>query len=397
MPIFKYNALTDAGEAISSTITSVDRSHAESELLDQGLFITSITGTGTLFTLNRGLTLKQQLIFVKSLVSLIKSGLPLRDGLIAIEEQADHERIRHYTKGLISAINKGDSLAEACKMYPEAFSHVFVCTIEVGEKTGELGNSLEGLQNHLVRQLNLSKKVKSALTYPVFLLVTLLAVVTLLFIYVVPSFAELFSSFDTELPTPTKIVLAIADAFPLIAACFLAVFFTLAGLKVKFGDNAKYKLFLDNLTLKIPLLGSLVTKSQAVTITTTLGSLLESGASITESLDICSRSMKDTQQGRRLAYALEAIVNGGSLAQALEKHRVLTGYTSKILAVGEKSSNVEQSLKDVSNFLQDELDEFVTRLTALLEPSLILVMGVLMGFIIISMYLPVFFISEVVQ
>jgi type IV pilus assembly protein PilC len=397
VPIYNYKALNDQGSVIKGTVTAQDRSRALSELSELGVFVQKLSRE---FTLSLGKTsLKPQEFFrlIKSLRSLLKSGLAFTECLSALAVEPENKRVAQYVNSLHLDVVNGDSFSQACLRYPEVFDEVFVSAVRTGEKSGDLFSALGNYQDYLSQKLQLNRKIKSALTYPVFLLSALGVVLAILFIYVVPNFAELFESFDAQLPKPTQWVIAAGEYAPGIIFSLLIFICSSLLLSGTLKQQLQWQRTVDQSLLRVPLIGAMRAKVQTARLASTMTNLMASGASIIEILDLTISSFRGTQLGLTLERTKTAIVDGQSVFHAFKEQSVFTGYALKMLSVGEKAAAMDRVLADIAEYQQEELDDQVERFTALLEPALILFMGVLMGFVIIAMYMPIFYMSEVVQ
>lgn len=385
------------GEVSQGSVTADNKTQAHRELSGRGFFVKKISADLGFKISNKNVSNKELLRLIKSMRSLMNSGIPLTDTLKIISDEPETKKLGVYVEGIYQEIIKGSSFSDACRNYDDIFDEVFVSSVKVGEKTGDLALSLENYQEYLLQKIYLNKKIKSALTYPIFLMSALSIVVGILFVYVIPNFADLFSSFDAALPAPTQLVISLASYSHYIAA-FLVSFIIISILVIKsFGDKPEIKLMFDSLLLKVPIFGSMRDRAQKARLTGSFSSLLTSGVTVAEAIYILSESFKGTRLGESLALCSKSVVEGESMFNSFKRFSVFDGYALKMLSIGEKSSQLETVLNDIASYQQEELDEKIDRFTSLLEPFLIMFMGLLMGFVIIAMYLPIFFISDVVQ
>ncbi|GAB2191549.1 type II secretion system F family protein [Sessilibacter sp. MAH1] len=397
MPIYFYTAINQSGEFVKGSINSENKLSAYSELKDKNLYVQKIKSNSSFSFYSAGISGKELLRLIKSIRSLLGAGLPLSDTLKIISKNAESKKISVYVDNIHKDVIEGASFSLSCKKHGNLFDDVFVSAIGVGEKSGDLIQSLENYENYLVRKLYINKKVKSALTYPLFLTSALVVVIGVLFVYVVPNFSELFASFDAQLPAPTRLIINISEYIHYIGLILLLVGFGIF-LFIKFsGNNKKIKLRLDRIFTGIPIVGPMRRCSQIARLTNSFASLLRCGVPASESVQILRDSFDGTHLGELLKASSKFILEGGSVYDSFVRYSIFNGYSLNMLSIGEKASQLEPVLTDISLYQNDELDEKIDSFTRLLEPILILFMGLLMGFVIISMYLPIFFISDVVQ
>lgn len=363
-------------------------------LVEQGFYVFEIRKKPFQFLVDkvssRRVDNKVLLTFNQELLVLIKAGLPIIQALDIILEKADKNRFYELLNSLREDIKGGASLSEALEKYPGTFPHLYVASIRAGERTGDLPQTIRRFIQFVKRSEGFKKKVLSALFYPSFLIVAVSLAVTLLLVYVVPTFSGIYAESGAQLPLPTQILIQFTNVlkkvFPLlILGAMLGIY-----LLRQYGNTPVGRLHLDTLKLRIPFVGKLAEKYSVTSFTRTLATVLASGIPVVESLKMTVGTLNNRLLERRLLEATRKVEEGMGLSVALESVRLMPSLALRMIAVGETTGALEEMLIDISEYFEDEIDQQLFLLTTAIEPVIMIVMGVVIGGIIVTMYLPIF-------
>jgi type IV pilus assembly protein PilC len=322
---------------------------------------------------------------------MIDAGLPLVQCLEILSNQQENKLFQKILTGTRASVEGGTTLSSAMKQYPKAFDPLYTNMVEAGETGGILDTILQRLSGYIEKSVKLKAAVKSALIYPVGVITIAGLVITLLLWKVVPIFATLFAGLGVDLPLPTKIVIAMSNfigsifGFLMLVALVGGIF----GLKVWYGTD-QGRFVLDTIILKVPVLGILMRKIAVARFTRTLGTLISSGVPILESLDITAKTAGNAVVERALFKVRRALEEGKSLTEPLKESQVFPGMVTQMIAVGEQTGAMDAMLSKIADFYEDEVDAAVKDLLTALEPIMIVFLGIVVGGVVISMYLPLF-------
>lgn len=396
MALYVYQALLQTGKRIKGQIDASSSQHAKELLLKKGMYVISISVALDVAAgipwykrlFEQRIKIKDKILFTKQLAVLLKSGVPLLQSLELLIEQFEGG-MRTILINLKDGIKEGRSLAEGLKRYPKVFDNIYVQLVRAGEATGNLEIILDRLTAYLERRQEIQKKIKAALSYPMFQIAVVVAVVIFLLKVVVPRLAQTFAQRGAELPGPTKFMLALSqflqNYFILLIILFLL---TVAGFMYartqKWGQKA-----LDVVKLKFPIINYFTRISAVVQFSRTLGMLLESGVNLSEALDIVVNIISNRVLADALSQARDKIIKEGKIAQYLSETNIFPPIAIYLIKTGEQSGELGQMLLTVAQNYEAELSERTDSLSAKIEPMMMLVMAVVVGFIVIAMALPI--------
>jgi len=393
MPDYKYQGTSRAGASVSGVMTASNKTELANLLKRQQITATKMTEKGKEFNMPQfggGVKAKELAIFTRQFSVMIDAGLPL---VQCLEILASQQENKFFQKVLISTrgqVEGGATLSAAMRTSPKVFDALYVNMVEAGETGGILDTILQRLSSYIEKNVKLQRAVKSALVYPVGVLTVAGGVITLLLWKVVPIFATLFAGLGVDLPLATKIVIAASNfvgsifGLLLVAALAAGVF----GLKVWYG-TPQGRFVLDTIVLKLPILGILMRKIAVARFTRTLGTLISSGVPILEGLDITAKAGKAVVE-RALQKVRKSLEEGKSLTEPLRDSEVFPGMVTQMIAVGEQTGAMDAMLQKIADFYEEEVDAAVKDLLTALEPIMIVFLGVVVGGVVISMYLPLF-------
>ena len=400
MPIFAYTAReTASGREIRNTVEAVTEQAAIAALLNRNLLVVEIREK----TAKRGQTkggkvsLNDLVVFTRQLATMIDAGIAIVQSLQALAEQTPNKVMRDTIRDICSRVEAGESFSEALTRHPKAFNRLYVSMVAAGEKGGLLAEILARLATYLENSERLRKKVKTALMYPTVVTVVAIVITIFLLVKVIPTFKDVYSGFGAKLPAPTQVLIDISeimqhDLVYLIVLAGGAVWGWLYFIKTKQGLD-----FWDRQRIKLPIFGAIAHKICLARFTRTLSSLIRSGVPILEVLQIVSATVGNTLMEKAIKTAALDIERGEGISQALSKHPVFPSMIIRMLSAGEQTGNIDNMLERVSNFLDEEIETTLSGLMSLIEPLLIVFLGVVIGGMVVCMFLPIFNLANIVS
>jgi type IV pilus assembly protein PilC len=394
MPDYKYQGTSRSGGSVSGVMTASNKTELASLLKRQQITATKMTEKGKEFNMPQfggGVKAKELAIFTRQFSVMIDAGLPLVQCLEILSGQQENKFFQKVLTNTRGQVEGGATLSAAMRGSPKVFDALYVNMVEAGETGGILDTILQRLSTYIEKNVKLQRAVKSALVYPVGVLTVAGGVITLLLWKVVPIFATLFAGLGVDLPLPTKIVIALSNFVGSIFGLLILVVLggAIFGLKVWYG-TPQGRFVLDSIILKLPVLGILMRKIAVARFTRTLGTLISSGVPILEGLDITARTAGNAVVERALQKVRKSLEEGKSLTEPLKESEVFPGMVTQMIAVGEQTGAMDAMLQKIADFYEEEVDAAVKDLLTALEPVMIVFLGVVVGGVVISMYLPLF-------
>lgn len=399
MPLYSYIALAQNGALIVGESAAASPEILQTELQNLGLRAQRIRIKRNWMKMWRRSTVRaeQFLQLVQELLSLMRAGLPLPEVLALAADRPAEPVLGQVLNRVLKDVRSGMLLSQACAVHPDIFDGLFIAALKTGEKTGELPAVLTRYQEFLRRQVALRKKISQALAYPIFLLVTLLVILGVMFAFVMPRFVSMYANFDAKLPAPTQWLLAAVAHFPLIVlACGLIVVLALFGWR-SFSTNPAGRLRIDQWKLRAPLIGDATRTASIAQFSRSLATLLAGGTPLVEALRTVQESFPNRAFALRVVDVADRVTQGESLAKAVRVAGLMPETAIKMIQVGEASGGLDRMLAEVAQFYEDVLEGRLAKIMALVEPALVLMMGLMIGGIIIVMYLPIFNLAEVIR
>lgn len=399
MPDFSYNALTPTGEPQTGERTAPSASALAGELEREGLLVRRIRprrvalgGPRTRSGSREGFAL-----FNQELLALLKAGLTVPDALATVADRKDAPRFAAVLRRVLAEVRAGARPSEACAHYPEVFDAPYVAALRTGERTGNLVTALARYQRQLREQIALRKRISQAMAYPVFLLAVLAVIVGVLLVFVMPRFVVVYADFRAELPWPTQALLQVVThlgtILPALAVGIAGGWMLLRGaLRTHPGRRAW-----GRFRQRLPLVGRWYRAALVAQFAHTMGSLLGGGTPVTEAMHTTQAALADADYAERVERAALRITEGMSMARALESEAVMPTTGLKLVEAGEASGSLEAMLDEVARYYDEVLQHNLARLMALVEPTLMLAMGLIVGGIILVMYLPIFHLADVIR
>jgi type IV pilus assembly protein PilC len=400
MPSFVYVAReTSTGREVRSTVEAATEQAAISALLNRNLLVVSIQESiGKKGRTSGGkVALADLVIFTRQLATMIDAGLAMVQSLQALAEQCPNKVMRDVIRDVCTRVESGDSFSEALQKHPKAFSRLYVSMVAAGEKGGLLAEILARLATYLENTARLRKKVKSAMMYPTVVTIVAIGITIFLLVKVIPVFGEIYSGFGAKLPGPTQFLIHISD---IVKRYFLLLLLAGGGMVYAWFYFIKTKAgreFWDTRRIKLPVFGPIAHKICLARFTRTLASLIRSGVPILEVLQIVSQTVGNVVMEKAIKTAAADIERGEGISNALAKHPVFPSMIIRMITAGEQTGKIDNMLERISDFLDEEIENTLSGLTSLIEPILIVFLGVVIGGMVICMFLPIFKMSEIIN
>src|SRR5688572_7907347 len=392
MAVFTYKGRSSAG-VVTGEIEADTRPAATAALRSKGVLATEVKEKKVKEAKKKiggKVKDKELAIFTRQFSVMIDSGLPIAQALNILAEQSESKALRDVTSVIAKDIESGSTMAEAFRKHPRIFDDLFTNLIEAGESGGVLDIVLQRLSGYIEKAAALKSKVKSAMVYPITIISVAVLVVFFMMVFIIPTFAKMFKDLGQDLPLPTKIVIGISD---FVIGWWWAMGVGIVGfifLFKKYYATDQGSMVIDTWALKFPIIGMLIRKVAVARFTRTLGTLISSGVAILEGLLITARSSGNRVVERAVLQARQHVTAGGTLAEPLKSTPVFPPMVVHMISVGENTGALDAMLSKIADFYDDEVDAAVTALTSLLEPLMIVFLGVVVGGIVVAMYLPIF-------
>ncbi len=402
MATFTYVARTRQGTIRKGEQVAKSRDEALDTLRRQGLTVTTVQekpGGLAGFTLGGGVSDKDIVVFTRQFATMINAGLPLIQCLEILSTQSENKAFCKTIGEVRMDVEGGSTFADALKRHPKVFDELYVNMVHAGEIGGLLDTILGRLAKHIEKAMKLKSQIKSAMVYPAAILGVSVIVITVLMIYVIPIFAQMFAEMSggrVGLPGPTQLVIDLSNFMKsniiyMIIAAALAAF----GIK-KYYATPDGRLKIDRFLLRLPVMGDLIRKASVAKFTRTLGTLITSGVPILDGLAIVAKTSGNKVVEEAILGARQSISEGKTVAEPLAKSEVFPKMVTHMISVGESTGALDAMLGKIADFYDDEVDAAVAALTSLLEPAMMVFLGTIIGFIVIAMYLPIFQMAAVV-
>jgi type IV pilus assembly protein PilC len=392
MPVFEYKGKTVTGSPVEGELKAKDKSEMEKLLRRNRIFVEKITKKPSQINIRIGTGIKKVHLsrFTRQFATMIGAGLPMVQCLEILSKQMESPEFRKIVADVQESVSSGSTLSEAMAKHKKVFDDLYVNMVEAGEMGGALDTILVRLANYREKADALVRKVKGALVYPIVVSVVATGVTIVMLTFIVPIFAKMFEGLGAELPGPTQVVLGASN---LLKAHFLkAVIILIAALVgLKFALRTdKGRLYFDKTLLNSPLFGNLIRKSAVARFTRTLSTLIQSGVSILDALEITAKTAGNRVVHDAIKQSVLSIAEGETITNPLRDSGVFPPMVIQMIAVGEKTGGLDEMLAKIADFYDEEVDAAVAALTSIIEPVIIVIMGIVIGGILIAMYLPMF-------
>jgi type IV pilus assembly protein PilC len=406
MAVFRWQGISPRGDTIGGEMEAATRDAVLARLRSQRIqpIPTKIRERGkgldkdiAIPGFGESIKTKDVVVFTRQLGTMIDAGLPIVQCLDILAMQADKKKFRGIIRQLKEDVESGSTFTEALRKHPKIFDDLFVNMISAGEIGGILDTILQRLSQYMEKAMKLKAKIKGAMIYPATIVTVAAGVTTVLLIWVIPVFAELFTSFGQALPAPTQFVINLSNFtiayFPYMIVLAIA---TAIGLRQAY-KTEQGRLAMDRAILQAPVFGDLIRKSSIARFTRTLSTLVSSGVPILDSLLITAKTSGNKVVERAILATRLSISEGNSISEPLVQSKVFPPMVCQMIAVGESTGALDAMLQKIAEFYEDEVDNMVNNLTTLMEPLVILFLGIIIGGLVISMYLPIFKLGSVIS
>ena len=398
MTAFSYTARTAQGELKSATIEAASKDDAVAQLKRMRMNVVKLEEAAKTKSKTKGaISMRDIVIFTRQFSTMINSGLPLVQALDILSKQSENPILQNVTRQVVFDVESGHTVADALAKHPNAFTELYVNMVAAGEAGGILDTILMRLATFMEKNDALVRKVKGAMIYPGVIMGVAGAAITVLLVFVIPTFESMFASVGLALPLPTRIVILMSKFltgywWALIIFGFLAFQF----LK-RYYATSNGQLAIDRMLLRAPVLGDVLRKSAVSRFTRTLGTLISSGVSILDGLEITAKTAGNRVVSDAILASRSSIAGGDTISAPLLRSGVFPPMVISMIAVGEQTGGLDEMLSKIADFYDEEVDAAVSGLLALLEPLMIVFLGVVVGGMVVAMYLPIFDMMNAVQ
>ena len=389
MPAFMYTARDAKGELKSATLEATSREEAISQLKKQRLNVIKIDEQ-TKKKKGGKVGMRDIVIFTRQFSTMINSGLPLVQAMGILAEQSENPNLREITKQVVFDVESGNTVADALRKHPTAFSELYVNMVAAGEAGGILDTILMRLAVFMEKNDALVRKVKGAMIYPGVIMTVAGGAIIVLLVFVIPTFQRMFAEVGIPLPLPTRIVIGMSQGLAKYWWLLIAVIAGLVFMIKRYYATQDGKLVIDRLMLKAPVLGDVLRKSAVSRFTRTLGTLIGSGVSILDGLEITAKTSGNRVIQDAIMESRSSIAGGETISAPLKKSQVFPPMVISMINVGEQTGGLDEMLSKIADFYDEEVDAAVSGLLALMEPAMIVFLGVVVGGMVVAMYLPIF-------
>ena len=394
---FHWEGMNKQGKKVKGQIMAAGEAIVNSQLRRQGITVTKVKKQSTLFSKNKKITPKDVTLFTRQLATMMKAGVPLLQSFEIVARGHSNPSMQRLLMEIKADVEKGSSLTQAFSRHPLYFDALFCNLVGAGEAAGILENVLDRLAIYKEKILAIKGKIKSALFYPVSIIVVAFIITVVIMIFVIPAFKELFSSFGADLPLPTMIVMKMSDFFVAYWwAIFGVVGGSIYGLLQAWKRSRKVQMFMDRVMLKLPIFGAVIEKATIARWTRTLSTMFAAGVPLVEALDSVGGASGNQVFVEATIKIKNEVSTGTSLTLAMQNSERFPNMVLQMTAIGEESGALDSMLGKVADFYEAEVDDAVAALSSLMEPIIMVVLGVLIGGIVIAMYLPIFKMGSVV-
>jgi len=397
MATFAYVGRSKSGAVKKGELVAKSRDEAVDQLRKQSVVVTSLeekaAKEGFSLKLGSGVSEKDLVVFTRQFGTMINAGLPLIQCLEILSTQSENAALRKSVGEIKVQVEGGSTFSDALRRHPKIFDDLYVNMVHAGEVGGLLDTILGRLSKHIEKAMKLKGQIKSAMVYPAAIVGIAAIVITVLMIWVIPVFEKMFKEMSggkMALPGPTQLVIDMSNFAQGNWYIILGVIVTTVVAVKKYYATPQGKLAIDKLLLKTPVFGDLIRKASVAKFTRTLGTLLASGVPLLEALTICAKTSGNKVVEGALLDAKVSISGGKTISEPLAKSGTFPKMVTHMISVGESTGALDNMLGKIADFYEDEVDQAVTNLTALLEPMMMVFLGVTVGFIVVAMYLPIF-------
>jgi type IV pilus assembly protein PilC len=397
MPKFTWEGKNRAGKVQKGDMEAPNEAAVNAQLRRSGIVPSKVKERGKgmdveikLSFMQPKVTTKDLVVFTRQFATMIDAGLPLVQCLDILSRQQENKTFQKMLLAVKESVESGSTFADALKKHPKAFDSLYCNLVAAGEVGGILDTILNRLAAYIEKALKLKKQVKSAMTYPATIVGIAFVVIAVILIFVIPAFEKMFADFGGSLPLPTQIVIMISNFIQSYILVIIGTLFASIFLFKKFYATVKGRAIVDDLALKLPVFGMLIRKVAVAKFTRTLGTMISSGVPILDGLEIVAKTAGNTTVEKAIYKVKQSISEGKTIAEPLTQSGVFPPMVCQMIAVGEQAGALDTMLNKIADFYDDEVDDAVGNITAMMEPLLMLFLGVTVGGLVIAMYLPIF-------
>ena len=393
--VFEWEGKDRNGKLVRGELRAAGENQVQAALRRQGVLASKIKKRRT--RSGKSIKPKDIAIFTRQLATMMKAGVPLLQSFDIVGRGNANPSVAKLLNDIRSDVETGTSLSSAFRKFPKYFDNLYCNLVEAGEAAGILEDLLDRLATYMEKTEAIKSKIKSALMYPTSVVVVAFVVVAIIMIFVIPAFKQVFSSFGADLPAPTLFVMAVSEFF---VAYWWLIFGVIGGGLYFFFQawkrNERVQRVMDRLLLRVPIFGALIEKSCVARWTRTLATMFAAGVPLVEALDSVGGASGNTVYGDATAKIQQEVSTGTSLTNAMTNVNLFPSMVIQMTAIGEESGSIDHMLGKAADFYESEVDDMVAGLSSLMEPIIIVFLGVIIGGIVVSMYLPIFKLGQVV-
>jgi type IV pilus assembly protein PilC len=398
MPLFKYTALAADGKTVSGVMEADNAVRLQQQLKENGQYAKSIVPAGAgSAVLNKSASLKDLSIFARQFHAMMRSGVSVVKCLDLLYQQANNKKLKEVIFRVYESVQRGDLLSESMKKQEGVFPELMIAMIDTGEASGTLDQILGKLADNFEKDLKVRRKIQTAMIYPIILTILMVVVVIGLVTFILPMFSEMFESSGTALPGPTRMLIGLSE---FIRGYWFLIAFVVIAIVIAFkawSNNEKGRFQWDRLKLQLPVIKNSLSMIYSSRLTRTLATLVNSGLPLLSALDIAGRVIGNSYVGKAMQHTKDDVRSGASLSQALRKAAIFPVMVHSMIGIGEESGTLDSMLETTADYFDNESEKAMSQMVALMEPALIIVMAAVVGFIVISIILPIFDMSKTVQ
>jgi len=393
--IYEWEGRDRNGKSVRGEMRAAGENQVQATLRRQGILATKVKKRRT--RSGKSIKPKDIAIFTRQLATMMKAGVPLLQAFDIVGRGNANPNVTRLLNDIRTDVETGSSLSAAFRKFPKYFDSLYCNLVEAGEAAGILEDLLDRLATYMEKTEAIKSKIKSALMYPTAVIVVAFVVVAIIMIFVIPAFKQVFTSFGADLPAPTLFVMGMSEIF---VAYWWLIFGVLIGGGYFFMQawkrNEKVQRFMDRLLLKLPIFGALIDKSCVARWTRTLSTMFAAGVPLVEALDSVGGASGNSVYADATAKIQQEVSTGTSLTTAMTNANLFPSMVLQMTAIGEESGSIDHMLGKAADFYEQEVDDMVAGLSSLMEPIIIVILGVIIGGIVVSMYLPIFKLGQVV-
>ncbi|MFT3812360.1 MAG: type II secretion system F family protein [Acidovorax sp.] len=393
--VFEWEGKDRNGKIVRGEVRAAGENQVKATLRRQGVFATKIKKRK--MRAGKKIKPKDIALFTRQMATMMKAGVPLLQSFDIVGRGNTNTSVTRLLNDIRADVETGTSLSAAFRKYPMYFNSLYCNLVEAGEAAGILEALLDRLATYMEKTEAIKSKIKSALMYPISVIIVAFVVVTVIMIFVIPAFKEVFTSFGADLPAPTLFVMGISDIF---VKWWWLIFGLLGGgfyfFMQAWKRNEKVQAFMDRLMLRLPIFGDLINKSCVARWTRTLSTMFAAGVPLVEALDSVGGASGNSVYANATEKVQQEVSVGTSLTVAMTNANVFPSMVLQMCAIGEESGSIDHMLGKAADFYEEEVDDMVAGLSSLMEPIIIVILGVVIGGIVVSMYLPIFKLGQVV-